>query len=52
MSAKHISDGRQRRSAKYKAIHADLAAYVALKRIEPKAKRKRAKSEHFRRCGE
>lgn len=52
MTKPWISDARQRRSKAYLAVHSELAAYTALKRLEPRQARHRAQSEHFRAKGE
>jgi hypothetical protein len=54
MTAKHISDGRQRRSAKYIALHAQLRkeAREGKSTKSPKQFRKFARSELFRACAE
>lgn len=54
MTARHLSDGRQRRSKRYKALHAQLRADVAeVQKPEPsKQARKRAASILFRQQAE
>jgi len=53
MSDKHISDGRQRRSKRYIAVHAALRAEIAeARKPEPsKQERKRAAAAEYRQNG-
>jgi hypothetical protein len=52
MTKPWISDARQRRSKRYLAVHADLAAYAALKALEPRQVRHQARSNQFWETGE
>jgi len=53
MTAKHISDGRQRRSKRYLEIHRQLRKELYKPEQEPsKQDRKRAASQTFRARGE
>lgn len=53
--SKHYSDTRQRKSAKYAAIHRDLLdnlIFTKLRRAPTKTQRHKAASDKFRRTGE
>jgi hypothetical protein len=54
MTAKWISDGRQRRSARYQAVHRELQEYAIQKEIasqRPRQRRHKAKAATYKQRG-